>query len=175
MPTAALTIGARSATRCYVATISVSRPPTEMSDSEVRSKVERQQHYARFHHRGTGLIGRHLVRRLVERGDQPVILSRRADKVRRDPRMRGIEVVQGDPTARRLGSAVDGCDAVVNLAGHNIFAERWNAEVKRKIRDSRVYGTENVVAAIAQGEAAARRCWSRPRRSAITARTATRS
>ena len=67
--------------------------------------------------------------------------------------MRGLQVVQGDPaTAGRWESALDGCDAVVNLAGHNLFAERWNAEVKRKIRDSRVYSTENVVAAIAQGE-----------------------
>ena len=46
----------------------------------------------------------------------------------------------GDPTTPGgWDSAVDGCDAVVNLAGHNVFAERWNAEVKRKIRDSRVY------------------------------------
>jgi uncharacterized protein (TIGR01777 family) len=47
-------------------------------------------------------------------------------------------------------SALDGCDAVINLAGHNLFAERWNAAVKGRIRDSRVYGTENVVAAIAK-------------------------
>ena len=55
--------------------------------------------------------------------------------------MRGSQVVQGDPDdPGRWQTAVDGCDAVVNLAGHNLFAERWNAEVKRKIRDSRVYG-----------------------------------
>ena len=30
---------------------------------------------------GTGLIGRNLAKRLLERGDQPVILSRRADLV----------------------------------------------------------------------------------------------
>ena len=99
---------------------------------------------------GSGLIGRHLVQRLIERGDQPVILSRRADHVRRDPAMRGRTFVQGDPsTAGRWEAELDGCDAVVNLAGHNLFAERWNAQVKRKIRDSRVYSTENVVAAMA--------------------------
>ncbi|SIO63091.1 hypothetical protein SAMN05444166_7239 [Singulisphaera sp. GP187] len=102
---------------------------------------------------GTGLIGRHLVRRLAERGDQPVILSRHADQVRRDPSMRVREIVQGDPTTSGIWqSAVDGCDAVVNLAGHNIFEERWNAQVKRKIRDSRVYGTDNLVAAIGQAK-----------------------
>src|SRR4051812_27997662 len=100
---------------------------------------------------GTGLIGRNLVRRLHERGDQSVILSRHADQARRDPSMRLHEVVQGDPVTRGTWeSALDGCDAVVNLAGHNLFDERWNPQVKRKIRDSRVYGTENVVAAIAR-------------------------
>jgi hypothetical protein len=98
---------------------------------------------------GSGSIGRHLVRRLVERGDQPIILSRRSDEIRRNPAMRGLSVVQGDPsTSGGWESAIDGCDAVVNLVGHNLFSERWNALVKRKIRDSRVYSTENVVAAI---------------------------
>jgi uncharacterized protein (TIGR01777 family) len=102
---------------------------------------------------GTGLIGRNLVKRLVERGDHPVILSRQADKARRNPAMRGIEVIQGDPTVPGgWDAAVDGCDAVVNLVGHNVFADRWTAEVKRSIRDSRVYGTENVVAAIARAK-----------------------
>src|SRR4051794_32227265 len=98
---------------------------------------------------GSGLIGRALVKRLVERGDHPVVLSRRSDAVRRDPAMRGLAVVQGDPSASgRWESELDGCDAVINLVGHNLFAERWNAQVKRKIRDSRVYATENIVAAI---------------------------
>lgn len=98
---------------------------------------------------GTGLIGRNLVLRLLERGDQPVVLSRQADMVRRSPAMRKVQFVQGDPSvAGAWDSAVDGCDAVVNLVGHNLFADRWNARVKRTIRDSRVYATEHVVAAI---------------------------
>jgi uncharacterized protein (TIGR01777 family) len=102
---------------------------------------------------GSGLIGRHLVERLIERGDQPVILSRRSDQIRRDPAMRGRTVVQGDPAVPgRWEAELEGCDAVVNLAGHNIFGARWNAEVKRKIRDSRVLGTEQLVAAIARAK-----------------------
>jgi uncharacterized protein (TIGR01777 family) len=102
---------------------------------------------------GTGLIGRSLVRRLLERGDQPVVLSRKADTVRRDPSMRPVQVVQGDPSvAGGWDSALDGCDAVINLVGHNLFEQRWNAQVKRKIRDSRVYSTEHVVAAIGKAQ-----------------------
>jgi uncharacterized protein (TIGR01777 family) len=104
---------------------------------------------------GTGLIGRALVRRLLERGDQPVVLTRQADAVRRRPEMRPVQVVPGDPArSGDWASEVDGCDAVVNLAGHNIFAERWNPEVKRTIRDSRVYATEHVVAAIGRARTA---------------------
>jgi uncharacterized protein (TIGR01777 family) len=103
---------------------------------------------------GTGSIGRNLVRRLLERGDQPVVLSRRADAVRRTPSMRTVQVVQGDPSIPGAwDSAVDGCDAIVNLVGHNIFAERWNHDVKRKLRDTRVYSTEHLVAAMAQARA----------------------
>lgn len=98
---------------------------------------------------GSGSIGRQIVARLVARGDDPVILSRRADAVRRGRNMRGIEVIQGDPAVPGAWEmAVDGCDAVINLAGHNLFAERWNAEVKNKIRDSRVISTQNVASAI---------------------------
>ena len=99
---------------------------------------------------GTGLIGRQLVRRLAERGDQPVILSRQADEVRREPSMRAYQFVQGDPTTRGAWvSAVDGCDAVrePGEATTSSKAAR-NAAIKRSIRDSRVYSAENIVAAI---------------------------
>ncbi len=100
---------------------------------------------------GSGLIGRQLVAELAAEGHQPVILSRHADAIRRKPEFRESQVVQGDPSAAgRWQGEVDGCAAVVHLAGHNLFSERWNAQVKRKIRDSRVYGTEHVVAAVKQ-------------------------
>src|SRR4029079_5206793 len=74
-----------------------------------------------------------------------------SDSIRRNREFREYQVVQGDPSAGgRWQGEVDGCDAVVNLAGHNLFAERWNQATKRKIRDSRVYGAEHVVAAIRQ-------------------------
>ena len=100
---------------------------------------------------GSGLIGRRLARRLLEEGHQPVILSRHSDLIRRKPEFRPFQVVQGDPAvAGRWQDEIDGSDAVVNLAGHNLFADRWNSEVKRKIRDSRVHGTDHVVAAISK-------------------------
>lgn len=102
---------------------------------------------------GTGMIGRRLVAKLKDRGDVPVILSRRSDEARRNPAWRGLSVIQGDPaTPGAWQDAVDGCDAVVNLAGQNVFGGRWNAERKRAIRDSRVYAAEQIVAAIARAQ-----------------------
>jgi len=100
---------------------------------------------------GSGSIGRHLAQALLNGGHSPVILSRNADHVRRDPAMWPYQVVPGDPTkAGPWQEEVDGCDAVVNLAGHNIFADRWSSEIKRKLRDSRVHSAEQLVAAIKQ-------------------------
>lgn len=97
-------------------------------------------------------MGSRLVARLRERHDQPVVLSRnRAQaQARLGP---DVEIVEGDPTTSGgWAMAVGSCRAVVNLAGENIFARRWNDEFKAKIRDSRVQATKNVVAAIARAE-----------------------
>jgi NAD dependent epimerase/dehydratase family enzyme len=40
--------------------------------------------------------------------------------------------------------AFEGADAVVHLAGEPV-AQRWSADVKQRIRDSRVLGTERVI------------------------------
>lgn len=44
-----------------------------------------------------------------------------------------------------------GCDAVVNLAGEPV-GQRWSAEVRRRIRDSRVNTTRKVVSALGPGQ-----------------------
>jgi uncharacterized protein (TIGR01777 family) len=100
---------------------------------------------------GSGLIGLGLARALLDDGHEPVILSRNADAIRRRREMWPFRIVPGDPTAAGAWQdEVDGCDAVVNLAGHNVFADRWNSEVKRKLRDSRVHSAEQLSSAIKQ-------------------------
>jgi uncharacterized protein len=100
---------------------------------------------------GSGLIGFRLAQSLLEDGHEPIILSRNADLVRRRSEMWPFRVVKGDPAEPgRWQDDVDGCDAVVNLAGHNVFADRWNTEIKRKLRDSRVHSAEQLTIAIKQ-------------------------
>ena len=98
---------------------------------------------------GTGMIGRRLLSRLQDRGDEVTIVSRSADEVRRSANYRGVRVIPGDlTTPGRWQDEVDGADAVINLAGENIFGSRWTSSVRSRIRDSRVLGTENLVQAI---------------------------
>jgi uncharacterized protein (TIGR01777 family) len=102
---------------------------------------------------GTGLVGQRLVRAFQQRGDRPVVLSRRADFARQQfgP---AVEVVQGDPMqAGSWMDAVGGCDGVVNLAGENIFARRWNDSFKQLLLDSRVQVTRHVAEALARAPA----------------------
>jgi uncharacterized protein (TIGR01777 family) len=99
---------------------------------------------------GTGLVGSRLIERLKERGDEIILLSRRPTWARERFGLQ-TQVVEGDP--QQAGSwmeAVHACDAVINLAGENLFARRWNTEFKQLLLDSRVKSTENVVQALAQ-------------------------
>jgi uncharacterized protein (TIGR01777 family) len=98
---------------------------------------------------GTGLVGRRLAEALGSRGDEVVVLTRRPDAARQ----LGLAatLVEGDATQPGpWAEAVADCDAVVNLAGENIFARRWTAAVKARLRDSRVRGTGRVVEALSR-------------------------
>jgi hypothetical protein len=87
----------------------------------------------------TGLIGRHLVAALGERGDEVVALSRSATNDL------GVATVVWDPAVGPAPpEALAGAGAVVNLAGEPV-AQRWNDAVKDRIRQSRVAGTERLV------------------------------
>lgn len=89
----------------------------------------------------TGLIGQALTAAAMERGHEVTRLSRgnavTAPRVLWDP-------VTGQIPLRLL----EGFDAVVHLAGESIAAGRWTAARKKRIRDSRVYGTSNLVKAL---------------------------
>src|SRR5262245_4710663 len=96
---------------------------------------------------GTGFIGRRLVERLVARGDEVVVLSRRPPTAGKN--VRATRILQwnpdsGPPTRDALGSI----DAVVNLEGESIAGGRWTDAKKARIRSSRVVGTKNLVAGI---------------------------
>lgn len=92
----------------------------------------------------TGLIGRTLVRRLRERGDDVTVLTRDAAKAR-ERLGDDISAVVWDPDGGPAPSAaLAGRDGVVHLAGENL-AQRWTRAAKRRIVASRDLGTRNLV------------------------------
>jgi uncharacterized protein (TIGR01777 family) len=96
----------------------------------------------------TGLIGSRVVPALLRAGVEVTVLSRDAARARaRLPRE--LEVAAWDPLAQPApAAALEGRDAVIHLVGENV-GQRWSARAKRAIRDSRVHGTEHLVAGLA--------------------------
>jgi len=89
----------------------------------------------------TGFVGRSLVEKL----DRPIVTSRNAEKARRVFGDSVSDVIQWNPTQEKIPlDDAHGIDAVINLMGHSI-ATRWTKKVRKKIVDSRIIGTRNLV------------------------------
>jgi uncharacterized protein (TIGR01777 family) len=90
----------------------------------------------------SGFLGPHLIGRLLQDGHEVRTLGRRDSGVA-GVRHYSWEAEAGEPAPESL----EVIDAVVNLIGEPV-AQRWNSEVKRRIRESRTVGTRNLVAAL---------------------------
>lgn len=91
----------------------------------------------------TGLIGRALSRRLKDEGHTVAGFSRtpeRAGQLALDALYKW-EPQAGPPPPESLA----GVDAVVHLAGEPIADGRWSDERKKRMRDSRILSTRNLV------------------------------
>ena len=94
----------------------------------------------------SGLIGRRLLKVLAKDGHSLTALSRHAGtNLPPGVRLSVWDPAKGEPPADGLREA----DAVIHLAGAPV-AQRWNAQVKQEIRESRVAGTRNLVQALSK-------------------------
>lgn len=95
---------------------------------------------------GTGFVGRHLVARLHKQGHHLTAVGRRADGgFKKDA---GLVYISADTTQPGAWQdMIESCDAVFNLAGQTIFG-RWSRSYKKKMYDSRILTTRNIVAAM---------------------------
>ena len=93
----------------------------------------------------TGLLGSRLCHKLMGEGHSVTILSRSLDKGQR----LGVATYVWQPEKGLPPvQALEGVDVVIHLAGEHIAAGRWTEEQKRRIRDSRVLSTRNLVAGL---------------------------
>lgn len=96
----------------------------------------------------TGFVGRALVPVLRREGHSVVAWVR--SEMRARARLGAeIETVDARSGIEALTSALEQCDAVINLAGEPILGGRWTAARRESLRDSRVGFTENLVRALA--------------------------
>jgi uncharacterized protein (TIGR01777 family) len=94
----------------------------------------------------TGAIGK----RLLSRVESPRVLARSPDKVK------GARAFAWSSDRAVPDEALDGVDAIVNLAGEPVAEGRWTEEKKSRIRASRVSGTRHLVEAISRMKTAPR-------------------
>lgn len=100
----------------------------------------------------SGLVGRATGDMLRARGDVVIPLVRGGQSGVEPAAAAGVAGVAWKPDANWLDEAAlrrASPDLVVHLAGENIADGRWTAEKKRRIRDSRVLGTQLLARSLA--------------------------
>ena len=97
----------------------------------------------------TGFIGRALIP-LLQREGHSVVAWVRSEARARSLLGAEVEMVPADAGFDALVSAIERCDAVVNLAGEPLLGGRWTAARRAVLESSRVEVTDLLVRAIAK-------------------------
>ena len=101
----------------------------------------------------TGLIGRKLSQKLFEAGYQIIVFSRNASSakniLKKDYTYIDWDYRKSDKWIESIFTA----DAIVHLAGINLFAKRWNKKFKEEILASRKETTKALVDAVKLSQA----------------------
>lgn len=93
---------------------------------------------------GTGFIGEELRTLLLRQGHNLSIVTR-SPKKHESEAAKNLRFIGWD---ENLADEMEEVDAVINLAGENLFGQRWTDSVKKKILDSRVQSTRKLVEAM---------------------------
>jgi len=90
---------------------------------------------------GTGFIGSYLRNMLLKEGHYLTIITRSPGKYEEEH----AENQKFVPWSVNLVPILEETDYVINLAGENLFGQRWTEEVKEKIYNSRINTTRKIV------------------------------
>lgn len=95
----------------------------------------------------TGFVGQYLMQLI----DKPIVTSRNRTRALEKLGDQVSDVIEWDPMAGPIpldpNTRIDG---VINLMGESIAEGRWNEAKKKRIRDSRVVGTRNLIDGLRQ-------------------------
>jgi uncharacterized protein (TIGR01777 family) len=92
---------------------------------------------------GTGMVGSYITRLLLNEGQEVVYLSRTAGI------KAGIKSYEWNPQRGYIDPlALEGVDAVINLAGAGIADHRWTKTYKKELYNSRILSTRLLVETI---------------------------
>ncbi len=98
---------------------------------------------------GSGFLGRALTVALTQDGHSVIILSRGEASIPRSMRAPAVATWTPNGEVGAWAEALEGAEAVVNLAGESIAEGRWTAAKKARVLESRVLATRSLARAIA--------------------------
>ncbi len=96
----------------------------------------------------TGFVGQRVVKQLIEGGDEVVVLTRNIAKgaLHLGSKPRYFQWL--DTTTPPPAEAFEGVEGVINLMGEGIADKRWDEAQKKKIYDSRIVATNQLIEGI---------------------------
>ena len=101
----------------------------------------------------TGLIGRKLSQKLTEAGHQIIVFSRNASSAKNILKKDYTYIDWDYRNSDKWIESISTADAIVHLAGINLFAKRWNKKFKEEILASRKETTKALVDAVKLSQA----------------------
>ncbi len=100
----------------------------------------------------TGLVGKAVGKELVRQGHRVFVVSRDKDRAILDLPF-PAHIIEGDLALEPLrDDRLLEVDSVIHLAGENIARRRWSSKQKRKIYDSRVKSSQNLLEALTENK-----------------------
>lgn len=91
---------------------------------------------------GSGFVGKQLQKFLLEQKHQVTILTRNPKKIANSKLLHAVSWLQ---ESSRPENELKNVDAIINLAGESINGIRWTKEKKKKIIESRIASTQEII------------------------------
>ncbi|NMH69213.1 TIGR01777 family protein [Bacillus sp. RO3] len=91
---------------------------------------------------GTGFVGQALTAELIEHHHEVLILTRNPDK---HEDRQGVRYVKWLSDGAKPEEELEGISVFVNLAGESINSGRWTDDRKKRIINSRIHSTQEVI------------------------------